>query len=230
MDSQKIAGYIAQKRKEKNLTQRQLAQMLYVTHKAVSKWETAKGLPDIATIPLLCDALGITPDEFFAGQDSTVQQENSNLIISVAEKYQSMGKKQMLCFSAVIICMFFLVASSFFGDGAAKIIMQITAYSVSAIAVYKLGSISNADVKVLQKILLICLCIITVTAISLGMNYFTAKNSGDIHTTTRIAWLIFGDYSYTMQKFLLGFKNAVSAAALILGQNLFVLSASLKNK
>lgn len=230
MDNQKIAGYIAQKRKEKNLTQRQLAQMLYVTHKAVSKWETANGLPDIATIPLLCDALGITPDEFFAGQDSTVQQENSNLIISVAEKYQSMGKKQMLCFSAVIICMFFLVSSSFFGDGLAKIITQITAYGVSAIAVYKLGSISIPEVKRLQKILLGCLAIMAVTAISLSANYFTARNSGDIHTTTRIAWLIFGDYSYTLQKFLLGFKNAVAATALILGQNLFVLSANLRNK
>ena len=105
MDNQKTAEYIAQKRKEKNLTQQQLAEQLFVTHKAVSKWETAKGMPDIATIPLMCDALNITPDEFFAGQDTTTLQDNTGLIISVAEKYQHMGKKiSFRCFCVHPIC------------------------------------------------------------------------------------------------------------------------------
>lgn len=232
MDNMKIAGFIATKRKEKQLTQQQLADQLHVTHKAVSKWETAKGLPDIATVPRLCEALGISTAEFFMGEDIPQSQSitSDRLIVSVAQRYQEMGKKRMVCFSTFLICMFILVAVSFFGDGAGKIIMLITAYTVSAIAVYKLAAVSASDIPRLQKICGICFVVLTIASIALGANYFIAKNSGDITVTNHIAYLFFGEYSYTLQKFLIGFKNAVAAATLILGQNLYLLSARLKKK
>ncbi len=203
-----------------------------MTHKAVSKWETAKGLPDIATVPRLCDALGISPAEFFTGEDIPVKESPvpEGLIISVAEKYQKMGKKRMICFSTFIICMVVLVMASFIGDGAGKIITLVTAYAVSAIAVYKLAAVSTADIPQLQKICGICFIVMAILSIALGANYFAAKSTGDITVTNHIAYLFFGEYSYTLQKFLLGFKNAAAAATLILGQNLYLLSAMLKNR
>ena len=68
MDQVKIGHFIAQCRKEKNLTQAQLAEQLNLTDRAVSKWETGKGLPDASVMPELCGLLGISINELFSGE------------------------------------------------------------------------------------------------------------------------------------------------------------------
>lgn len=60
MENQKFGAFIAMLRKERGLTQRQLADMLGVTDKAVSKWERGIGFPDIKIIQPLADALGVS--------------------------------------------------------------------------------------------------------------------------------------------------------------------------
>ena len=67
MQPDTIGGRIAARRKGKNLTQQQLADRLGVTNKAVSKWETNEGCPDIKLIPELCRALDMTTDELLTG-------------------------------------------------------------------------------------------------------------------------------------------------------------------
>ena len=57
MDNNRIGKFIAQKRKEKNLTQQQLGEMLFVTDKAVSKWERGLSLPDITLLEKLAATL-----------------------------------------------------------------------------------------------------------------------------------------------------------------------------
>lgn len=56
------------KRKEKGLTQIQLAQLLNVSNRAVSKWETGDGFPDITLLPLIAKELDITIDELLTGE------------------------------------------------------------------------------------------------------------------------------------------------------------------
>ena len=68
MDQIKIGGFIAIRRKEKGWTQSQLAEVLGITDKAVSKWETGKSLPDYALLTPLSEALGITLSELFSGE------------------------------------------------------------------------------------------------------------------------------------------------------------------
>lgn len=68
MDHQKIGLFIAQLRREKGLTQLQLAEQLHVTNKAVSKWENGRCLPDAALFEPLCAALGITLNDLLAGE------------------------------------------------------------------------------------------------------------------------------------------------------------------
>lgn len=70
MDQVKIGQFIAQCRKEKNLTQAQLAEQLNLTDRAVSKWETGKGMPDASIMPDLCGLLGINVNELFCGGES----------------------------------------------------------------------------------------------------------------------------------------------------------------
>ena len=68
MDQVKIGRFIAELRKEKGLTQAQLAEHFEVSNKAVSKWETGKSLPDASIMIDLCNLLGITVNELLSGE------------------------------------------------------------------------------------------------------------------------------------------------------------------
>lgn len=68
MNQQKTGAFLAARRKEKGLTQQDLGEMLGVTNKTVSRWETGAYLPDLSTIPELCRVLDISVNEFFCGE------------------------------------------------------------------------------------------------------------------------------------------------------------------
>ncbi len=68
MDQIKIGRFIAERRKEKNLTQMQLAEKLGITDRAVSKWENGKGMPDSSLMLELCHELEISVNELLCGE------------------------------------------------------------------------------------------------------------------------------------------------------------------
>lgn len=68
MDQREIGKFIAACRKQKNLTQAQLAERLNITDRAVSKWETGKSMPDSSIMLPLCQILGITVNELLSGE------------------------------------------------------------------------------------------------------------------------------------------------------------------
>ena len=68
MDQIKIGKFIADTRKEKNLTQRQLADALSISDKTVSKWECGKGLPEVSLMLPLCGILEITVNDLLTGE------------------------------------------------------------------------------------------------------------------------------------------------------------------
>ena len=70
MEKEKTGQLIAELRKEKGLTQKQLADALNVTDKAVSKWERGLSFPDISMLEPLSDLLGVTIMEILAGERS----------------------------------------------------------------------------------------------------------------------------------------------------------------
>lgn len=74
MDQIKIGKLIAECRRDKDLTQKELADVLGVTDKSVSKWENGKCLPDVSLYKNLCEILGITLNEFFLGE--RIAEEN----------------------------------------------------------------------------------------------------------------------------------------------------------
>ena len=71
MNQEKIGSFIAECRRKKKLTQIQLAEKLGITDKAVSKWETGKGLPDASIMIELCDELDISVNELLSGEKLT---------------------------------------------------------------------------------------------------------------------------------------------------------------
>ncbi len=74
MDQKRIGAFIAQCRKEKNLTQMQLAELLEITSQAVSKWENGRGMPDVSLLQPLCDVLGISLNELFSGEHISAEE------------------------------------------------------------------------------------------------------------------------------------------------------------
>lgn len=74
MDQKRIGAFIAQCRKEKNLTQMQLAEQLEITNQAVSKWENGRGMPDVSLLKPLCDVLGISLNELFSGEHISAEE------------------------------------------------------------------------------------------------------------------------------------------------------------
>lgn len=68
MDQLKIGKFIAQMRKEKNLTQRKLADELCISDKTISKWECGKGLPEVSLMLPLCEILEISVNELLSGE------------------------------------------------------------------------------------------------------------------------------------------------------------------
>ena len=80
MNSYVTGSTIRQLREGRNLTQAELAQMIGVSSKTISKWETAKGLPDISFLQPLAQALGISVIELMNGEQITNRNVSANLL------------------------------------------------------------------------------------------------------------------------------------------------------
>ena len=75
MDREMLGRFIAQRRKERNMTQRELAEKLHVTDKAVSKWERGAGCPDISLLEPLAEALELSVDQLLTYQTAPEEPE-----------------------------------------------------------------------------------------------------------------------------------------------------------
>ena len=80
MDIDKISNFIKNKRKELGITQSELAEKLFVTEKAVSRWETGKGTPNISLLIPLAKELKIDVSELLNGEDNNNRNNIEQLI------------------------------------------------------------------------------------------------------------------------------------------------------
>ena len=107
MDLIKIGKFIAEKRKNKNLTQIELAQKLNITDRAISKWERGKSMPDSSIMLDLCKILEISVNELLTGEEIEMKDYNKqtelNLIEMVRQKEES--DKRLLNMEIVIMIM-----------------------------------------------------------------------------------------------------------------------------
>ena len=110
MDLVKIGKYIASKRKSLGMTQKQLAEKLGMSDKSVSKWERGVCLPDVSVYKELCSILGISLNEFLAGEDiaqeNIIQKSETNIIEVIRDNINKQKcLKVMRCILLVIsIC------------------------------------------------------------------------------------------------------------------------------
>lgn len=93
MDPRVTGAFIAECRKEKNITQKELGELLYVTDRAVSKWETGRAFPNVTLLESLGEALGVSVNELLAGKRITPEEyrkEADEMLLA------SLGKKHFL--------------------------------------------------------------------------------------------------------------------------------------
>ena len=99
MTSKECGNFIADLRKEKELTQKELAEKINVSDKAVSRWETGKGYPDVTSLVSLSEYFDVSVNELLAGKRLTVEDIKETAdenLISVFEQVQKNKKQQNL--------------------------------------------------------------------------------------------------------------------------------------
>ncbi len=104
MNQVKIGRFIAECRKKNHFTQAQLAEMLNITDRAVSKWETGKSLPDSSIMLELCSILKITVNDLLSGEVVIMEQYNEKLETHLLEiiKEKELADKRLLSLEIVI--------------------------------------------------------------------------------------------------------------------------------
>ncbi len=99
MDQIKTGKFIAEVRKERGLTQRQLSDRLMISDKTVSKWECGNGMPEVALMLPLCEVLGISVNELLSGErlsDSDYRKKAEDNMMNLMEERERNKKKVYL--------------------------------------------------------------------------------------------------------------------------------------
>ena len=102
MNPAKIGSFISEQRKTNNLTQQELADKIGVTRKAISRWETGRGYPDIELLPKIAEIFSITINELLNGEKlpeetiPTVAEENLTFVCNDAGKTKKKNKKTII--------------------------------------------------------------------------------------------------------------------------------------
>ena len=106
MNQMKIGKFIAECRKQKGLTQMQLAEKLGITDKAISKWERGIAMPDSSIMLQLCEILGISVNELLSGEKIQIEnnnQKNEQILLDMAKELEAKNKTIWASMWAIMI-------------------------------------------------------------------------------------------------------------------------------
>ena len=113
MNAQKCGDFIAELRKEQNLTQKDLADKINVSDKAISRWETGKGFPDVDSLQALSKFFNITINELLAGEKAetrTVEEiAEKNIISAITETEKSKKTKKSTAILSIVVAIALII-------------------------------------------------------------------------------------------------------------------------
>lgn len=109
MNNNKIGQFIQKLRKEKGLTQQELGNLLYVTDKAVSKWERGLSLPDITILSKLAETLEVTVEDILNGEINKKKNIDINKKIEEATRQIILNNKQKQKKIIILVSLIFLL-------------------------------------------------------------------------------------------------------------------------
>ena len=143
MNQVKIGKFISECRKNKKMTQAELAEKLNITDRAISKWETGKGLPDTSIMLDLCKELGITVNELLSGEMiemNDYDKKTEELLLQMAKKEEAQNKKLLvsmyviLCTGMAFFLLTVLLAVHFIPDEPTQVLVILTSTVIFLIA------------------------------------------------------------------------------------------------
>ena len=108
MSNKTFGEMISSLRKEKNMTQAQLAEKLGVSNKAVSKWETGKCMTDYSVVEALCGELEITVAELMDGEnaaDGSIRAYDDAQIVELLRRTQELARQKNIIYGVLLIVM-----------------------------------------------------------------------------------------------------------------------------
>ncbi len=119
MNQEKIGKYIAEKRKERKLTQQELAERLGVTNRSVSNWENGKNMPDLSLFKPLCQELDISINDLMSGEKidkknyiDALEENVVNMVSSLESKRKR--KMRFLLISLITAIILFIIVRCFY--------------------------------------------------------------------------------------------------------------------
>ena len=196
MDQEKIGAFIADIRKSQGMSQKQLADVIGVTDKAVSKWECGKSLPEISKMEPLCETLHININELLSGERlsevsySRKAEENMmNLIHESEEKIirtNSVGIIVMIALSLFPIAFNILYGHDSYFDGSVSLLVWVDPLTIITMtAVTTLYLIGTKNMTVFLRSLIL---------VGGKRNYSNEEIRGTCITVkmVQISWLITG--------------------------------------
>lgn len=106
MDLNKISNFIKTKRKELGITQDELAEKLFVTEKAISRWETGRGTPDISLLLPLSKELNVDVSELLNGEENKKSKDNVEQLL----EYNEITKKNRFNIQFKLVVLFYMLS------------------------------------------------------------------------------------------------------------------------
>jgi len=156
MNQERIGKFIAKCRKEKNLTQSELAAILGVSDKTISNWENARCMPDLSLFKILCQELGITINELISGEKlkKEIYQEKleENIIDTINYSAKKVLEKEKIIFELILVFGLFLVFIAFTifpSDSSWGSIFSVIGIIISFVGFNGLNKIKNTFFKIL---------------------------------------------------------------------------------
>lgn len=144
MDQTRIGMFIAECRKKRNLTQMQLAEMLNITDRAVSKWENGRSMPDSSLMLPLCQILGISVNDLLHGEVIEMEdykKKTEELLLEAAKQKEEADKKLLLLewvigiLSVIILLGFCIVAAYAPMETWLRIVLAVSGFVLGLIGI-----------------------------------------------------------------------------------------------
>lgn len=192
MNQEKIGKFIAERRKQKKMTQAELGEELGVTEKSISNWENGRNMPDLSLFKPLCKILDITINELLSGEKLSEQEYRErfeeNIVNTIDYSTNKLNKYRGLISLILIIFGLFISMSAIMIFPSESSWGSI--YSIFGIMIFMIG-ISRLinKIKWPKKLLIMVLIFVGTMAILLFTDYINVKNNNEapmfrIKTTT----------------------------------------------
>ena len=180
MNQEKIGKFIAECRKEKKMTQSELAEKLGVTDKSIGNWENGRNMPDLSLFKPLCDSLGITINELISGErisEEEYQEKFEENIVNTIDYSTKRIKKYSDLFGLL-----FVIFGLFISMSAIMIFPSESSwgsiYSVFGVTIFITGiSKITRSIKIKQRLILVFFIFVGTLDILLFTDYINVKRN-----------------------------------------------------